>query len=105
MFKMRAETAVGGYCGPLVAQHSRLRLAVIHHRLNRDDHSLAQPGAVPARSEVRNLRLFVQPGPNPMPNELAHYAESRGFHMLLHRSAHIADRIPDPRLLDRKSVV
>src|ERR1017187_3953610 len=100
MLKVRAETTVYGDRRPLIAQHSRLRLAVIHHRLNRDDHALAQLGAVSASPKVRNLRLLVQPRPNAVPNKLTHYAESRSLHMLLHGRAHIANRIPDPRLLD-----
>src|SRR5271169_4176244 len=83
MFKVRAETAVCGNRRPLVAQHARLGLAVIHHRLNRDDHALAQPRAVPARPEIWNLRLFVQTRADRMSHELTHDAESGSFHMLL----------------------
>src|ERR1700683_2590747 len=99
VLEMSAATAVRGNRCPFIAQHSRLGLAVIHHGLNRDHHSLAQFGAVPPSPEVRHLRLFVQPRPDPVANELADHAESRGFHVLLHRRTHVANRVPDPRLL------
>src|SRR5256885_5300233 len=108
MFKVRAETSVCGNCRPLVAQNPRFRLAEIHHRLNRENHAFSQSRAVSAGAVVGDLRLFVQPRSDAMPNELPHHAESRGFHMLLHRSTNIADGVADPGLLnapvkDRKS--
>ena len=57
MLKVRAEASICGHCRPLVTQHSRLGLAVIDHRLDRDHHTFAQLGAVTSRSEVRDLRL------------------------------------------------
>src|SRR5260370_32430715 len=100
MLKVRAETSVRGNRRPLIAQHFRLGLAGVHHRLNRDHHALTQPGSMSASPKIRNLRLLVQLRPDPMSDELSHYAESRGFHMLLDGRAHVAHRIPDPRLLD-----
>src|SRR5579859_4381373 len=97
---MRAETAVGGHGGPLIAEHPRLGLSVIHHRLDGEDHAFTQPGTVSTGAEVRNLRLFVQARPDTMAYKLAHYAESGGFDVLLNRRAHISDRIADPHLLD-----
>src|SRR6516225_10123597 len=97
---MSADTSVYGHRCPLVAEHARLRLAGIHHRLDREDHSLTQARAVSAIAEVWNLRLFMQSRSNAVPNKLAYHAESRRFHMLLHGRTHVPDRIPDPRLLD-----
>src|SRR5215831_1136894 len=100
MLEVSAKTSVCGHCCPLIAQHSRLRLAVIHHRFNREHHSLAQPGAMSAIPEVGNLWLFMQPRPDAVSNELAYDTESGGFYMLLHGCADVADRIPDSRLLN-----
>src|SRR5580692_3164053 len=100
MLEVRAETAVDRNRSPLVAQNSRLGLAVIHHGLDRDDHALAQSRSMAARPTIRNLRLFVQPRPDAVSYKLTHHAESGDFYMFLHRRAHIADRVADPRLLD-----
>src|SRR5690349_5803559 len=100
MLKMGAETAVRGYCRPLVTQNSGFGLAEIHHRLDRENHSLSQPGSVTACTVVRNLRLFMQPCPDPVTNKLTYYAESRGFNMLLHCRANISHGVPDPYLLN-----
>src|SRR5258706_5553356 len=61
VFEIRAVTAVGRNRRPLVFQNSRTRAAGVHHRLNREDHALPQPGALTLRSKIRNLRLFMQP--------------------------------------------
>ena len=55
---------------------------------------------MPARSEIRDLRLFVQLGPDAMSYKLPHHTEAVGFHKFLNRRAHVADRIADPHLLD-----
>ncbi len=57
-------------------------------------------GPWPGAAKIWNLRLLVQLGANAVPDELAHHAKAVGFHVLLHRRAHIADRVADPRLLD-----
>src|ERR1700674_5818985 len=95
MLKMRAETAVGGDCRPLVAQHPGFRLAKIHHRFNGQNHAFAQLGAMTASSIVRHLRFLVQVRPNAMPHKFADDAKAGGLHMLLHRRSHIAHRIAD----------
>src|ERR1700722_12513197 len=66
MLEVRAETAVDRHCRPLITEHSRFRLAVVHHRLDGEHHTFAQLCAMTACSEVRNLRLFVQARPNAM---------------------------------------
>src|SRR5881397_3440507 len=100
MLKMRATTAIRGDCRPLVAQNSGFGLAEIHHRLNCENHSLAQSRAVTACAVVRNLRLFIQPCPDPVSNKLTHDAESRGLNMLLNCRANISHRVPNPDLLN-----
>src|SRR5579871_6593242 len=100
MFKVRAETSVRGDRCPLVAQHSRLGLPVIHHRFDRDHHAFAQPRAVTPSSEIRNLRLFVQTGTDAVSNKLTHYTKPGGFDMFLHCRAHISNRVADARLLN-----
>src|SRR5436305_12714482 len=100
MLKMRATTAIRGDCRPLVAQNSGFGFAEIHHWLNRENHSLAQSRSVTACAVVRNLRLFMQPCPDPVTDKLTYYAESGGFNMLLHCRANISHRVPDPHVLD-----
>src|SRR5450755_1485875 len=97
---MRAAAAIGGYRGPLIFQNSRLRLAGVHHRLDRQHHTLAQTGAMAAGAEVGDLRLFVQTRPDSVPYELSHHAEAIGFDIFLDSRADVADRVPDPRLFD-----
>src|SRR6202044_1428436 len=46
---------------------------------------------------VRNLWIFVQPGPDTVSYKLAYYAEAVGFHQLLYGGSHIANRIADSR--------
>src|SRR5579862_845062 len=100
MLKVSTETSVCRDGRPFIAQHSRLGLAIIHHRLNCDHHSLSQFCSMPTRTKIRNLRLFVQPCPNAVSHKLTHHAEPGSFHVLLHRSANISNRVPDPSLLD-----
>src|ERR1700722_9353799 len=100
MLEVRAEAAIGRNGGPLVAQHSRLRLAKIHHRLNGDDHAFPQLRAVSSRSVIRHLRLFMQMRADSVPNKFAHHAKACGFYVFLYRRSHVADRIPDSRLID-----
>src|SRR3954454_17677723 len=97
---MSAETTVCRNCRPLVTQDSRVGLAEVHHRLDGDDHSLAQLCSVSAGAIVRNLRLFVQTSSNAVSYELTHYAESGGLDVLLDYGSHVADRIADSCLLN-----
>ncbi len=96
VFKMRAEAAVCGHRRPLISQDARLRLAVIHHRLNCENHSLAQPGAVAAIPEVRHLRFFMQPSTNAVPYKLADDAETRRLDVLLDGGSNISNRVAVP---------
>ena len=57
-------------------------------------------GAEPAPSEVRDLRLFVKPGTNPVADKLSNHAEPVGFDVLLNRGAHVADAVADTSLFD-----
>jgi len=100
MFKMCAAASVGGYGCPLVIQHASAGLAKIYHRFNCENHPFPQASALTAGSEVRNLRLFVEPGSDTVSHELAYHAETVGFDKFLHCRAYIADRISDPHLLD-----
>src|SRR5580693_319146 len=100
MFKMCTTASIGGYCCPLVIQYASAGLAKIYHRFDRENHAFAQPGALPAGSEVRDLRLFVELGSDAVSHKLAHHTKTVRFYKFLHRCAYIADRVADPRLLD-----
>ncbi len=50
---------------------------------------------------VRDLRLFVHPLADAVPDELAHHPEAVRLDVLLHRVADIRDPIAGPRALDR----
>src|ERR1700682_1183568 len=97
---MCAETSVDCHCRPLVSEHSCLGLAVIHHGLNGEYHSLSQLGTMTAGSVVRHLRLFVQPRTDPVAHELSNHTEAVGLHVLLNRRSNIAHRVSDAHLLD-----
>ena len=79
VFEVSAVAAVGGDSGPLIAQETGFRLSVIHHRLDGDDHALAQSGTPSSGTKVWNLRLFVQTRADSVSNELAHHAEAVGL--------------------------
>src|SRR5207245_4753912 len=100
MLEMSTVAAVGGYGGPLVVEHAGSRLPGIHHRLNRQHHALAQPGAMSADPEIGHLRFLMHAGTNAVSHELSHYAEAVGFDKVLHRSAHIPHGIADASRLD-----
>src|SRR5215469_3205891 len=51
-------------------------------------------------AEIRNLRLFMEAGPDAMTYELAHNAETVGLDQFLNGRAHIADRVTHPDRLD-----
>src|SRR5579864_2068960 len=99
MLEVRAETAVRCHSRPLVAEHARLRLAEIHHGLNCQHHTFSQLCAMTARSEVRDLRLFMQFRPDPVSHEFANHAESGSFHVFLHRRSNVSHRVADAHLL------
>src|SRR5271155_232286 len=58
MLEVRAQTSVLRYRRPAVAQHLNIRLARVHHRLDRNHHAFAQLLALTAASIVGNLRIF-----------------------------------------------
>src|SRR5437773_12075356 len=97
---MSAITTVCGHRGPLVIEHAGPGLAGIHHRLDGKHHAFAQPGAVPAGSEVRHLRFFMQPGSNTVSHKLTHYAEARSLNKFLYSRPDITHRVTDPSRLD-----
>src|ERR1051326_970928 len=100
MLKVCADAAVLRDGGPAVFQNSCLGLAGVHHRFDGDDHAFAQPGAVPAGTEVRDLRVLVEPRPDTVSDEFADHAEAVGFHQFLHRRSDIAHSVADARRFD-----
>src|SRR5437588_7004770 len=100
VFKMRTETAVDRHCSPLISEHSRFRLAVIHHGLDSEYHALSQLRAMSPGSEIRHLRLFVQPRANTVANKFSNHAEAVRFHVLLNSRSNIAHPGAEPHLLD-----
>src|SRR6266536_2037333 len=90
VLEVSAWLAILGHCRPLVVQHPDRCNACVHHRLDRDHHALAQLQPVLPKSIVRDLRVFVQLGPDAVAHELAHHAEPGGLDELLHRRADIA---------------
>src|SRR6266849_3333402 len=100
VFKMRTETAVDRHGRPLISEHSRFRLAVVHHGLDSEYHALSQLRAMTPGSEVRHLRLFVQPRADTVANKLSNYAEAVGLDMLLNRGSNVAHRVADAHLLN-----
>ena len=100
MLKMSTVAAVEGYGGPLVAQNFSFRTPRIHHGLNRQHHAFGQFDALALLAEIRDLRRFVQLGPDSVSDKFSHYAEAGGFHIFLDRRTHMADRVANLRLLD-----
>src|SRR5579859_2772705 len=97
---MSAETSVSSNRRPLVTQDACLRLAEIHHRFDGENHSLAQPGAMPTAAKVRHLRFFMKSRSNSVPDELPHHAETSRLYVLLHRGSDVSNRVADSYLLN-----
>src|SRR6476469_5817274 len=95
MFKVSAKTSVFGYGGPLIVEHPRAGTPNIHHRLDRQDHAFAQPRSMSARTEVRNLRVFMKLGADTVSDKLPNHAEPGSLNVLLHCRADIANRVAD----------
>src|SRR5271165_1604020 len=92
MLEVRAQTSILRDRCPAVAQHLNVRLAGVHHRLDRDHHAFAQLLALPAPAIVRNLRILVQACTNSVTHKFADHTEPFRFHYFLYRGSHIAQR-------------
>ena len=100
MLKVSTVTSIGRDRGPFIFKNAGAGLARIHHRLDCQHHAVPQSRAMPASAKVRNLRLFVQPGANPVSHKFANYAEAVSFNVLLHSRTDISDGVAYSRLLD-----
>src|ERR1700722_11194279 len=100
VLEMSAQTSILGYRRPAVAQYLHTRLAHIHHGLDGQHHSGAELGSRSSLPVVRNLRIFVHPGPDSVPDKFPHYAEAARFHHFLHRGANISQRRSRPHYFD-----
>src|SRR6267154_69700 len=100
MLEVCAVAAVERYGRPFIAQNLGLGTPRIHHRFDRQHHAFGQLRALALLAKVRNLRRFVQFGPNAVTYELSYYAEPVRFHMLLNRRPHVSNRVADLNLLD-----
>ena len=90
MFEVRAGTTIGGDRSPFVIQNFRFRTPRIHHGLDRQHHTFAQPRIRAARAKVGDLRLLVQLGANAVPHKLTHHAEAICLDVFLYRGANVA---------------
>src|SRR4051812_40183522 len=97
MLKVSAKTSVFRDGGPLIVEHPRSGTSDVHHRLDCQDHAFAQPRPMPACPEIRNLRIFVQLGTNPVSDKLSNYAEPGSLDVLLNCRANIANRVANLR--------
>src|SRR3569832_1519774 len=70
MLEVGGEASVGGDRRPPVFQDPDVAFSHIHHRLDGENHSLPKPGASSRRTEVGDLRLFMQGAPDPMADEI-----------------------------------
>src|SRR5271169_2285239 len=59
VFEVSTVAAVFGHCRPLIIEHSRTRLAYVHHGLDCQHHAVAQLRSLPGSPVVRNLRVLV----------------------------------------------
>src|ERR1700680_3052765 len=100
VLEMCRGASVGRHRRPLVFQHPHLGASAVHHRLDRQHHSLLPPRAVARLTLIRELRLFVHPRPDPVPHELPHHRKPVSFHPSLHRRRDVAQPVSQPRLFD-----
>src|SRR3954466_12569361 len=84
----------------MIIEHSRTRLACVHHRLDGEDHAFAQLQSRSVCAIVRDLRVFVQLGADAVSDELTDHAEAIGFDDVLHGGADVSDAVADTHLLD-----
>src|SRR5262245_6942918 len=97
---MIAVAPILGNGGPLIVEHSDSGLAGVHHRLDRQHHSFAQPRAVSASAVIRNLRLFMELGTDAVSNKVTDNAEAVGFYHFLHSRPDIANGAANADRLD-----
>src|SRR5580704_14619166 len=76
VLKMSTHASIARHRRPAIAQHPHIRLAGIHHRLNRDHHSCTQPHAGTCFAEVRHLRIFVHVAADPVTHKIAYHRKS-----------------------------
>src|SRR5579863_6828556 len=100
MLEVRRIAAVRRYRRPIIGEYLHARAATIHHRLNRENHSFLQPLTLSRGAVVRNLRLFVHPGSDAVPDELANNRKAVLFDPLLHSGRYITEPIPRPDILN-----
>src|SRR5262249_10962038 len=97
---MSAVAPILGNGGPLIVEHSDSGLAGVHHRLDRQHHSFAQPRTVSAGAVIRNLWLLMELGADAVSYKVANDAEAIGFYHLLHSRPDIANGAADADRLD-----
>src|SRR5271156_2929932 len=88
VLEMRAQASILGDRRPAVTQYLHTRLARIHHGLDRQDHPR------PPLPIIRNLRIFMHPGPNTVADKVPDYTEPVRLYHFLYRCANIPQRCP-----------
>src|SRR3954466_12145248 len=97
MLEMRRSPTALRYSPPTVRAHFHVRAAEVHHRLDRQDHPLFQPGIlVLAVHVVRNLRLLVELSPDSVSHKLPDNRKPVSGHMPLDGTADVEQPVPGP---------
>src|SRR5208282_1335995 len=93
MLEVRRVSAVRGDRGPVVLKHPDIRPARVHHRLDRDHHAFLQARPVSGGAVVRNLRIFVHPRSDSVPDKLPHHRKAVLLDPLLHCRGNISETV------------
>src|ERR1700678_4225342 len=101
MFEMRRIAAVRRYRRPVIRQHPDSRSAGIHHRLDRQDHSLLQLRPMPRCFVIPQLPILMHLGADAMTYKFPHHRKTAFLHPLLHGRRNIAQPVSRPDLIDR----
>ena len=100
VLELRRQRAVLGHRGPAVAQHLHLIAAGIDHRLDGEEHALAQHRPVVGPAVMQDRRRVVKHPPDAVAAEIAHHRIAVALGIALDRVADRADTHARPHHRD-----
>src|SRR5579872_713223 len=100
VLEVRRQLAVGRDHSPFVGLRVDLPAALVHHRLDCEDHARFEFGPRAALAEIRHLGLFVQLLSDAVADKLTHDRIAARFDKGLHRVSDVRDVRPGPNFAD-----
>ena len=100
MFELSRELAIAGDRRPSVGQHLHLCLALVDHRLDREDHAAAQFQPFARLAVVQDVRRFVKAASDAVSAEVAHHLRASLLGVALDGSTDVARRVAGAHRFD-----